>query len=629
MSSSVDNAAPSEPALTRRRRLSRYFRLDIYLRLLPYLWPYKLTAAVVIAMAVGASFLSLASPWPMAILIDSGLSGKPLPGWLSWFPFHGTTAIIFFAVFGGVFLKVFRTCLDIVQDYLKTRVNWNMIVKFKCDLFEHLQKVSLTYHDEKPIGDTIYRLEEDTPFISTLIWSNFRHLITSVITFGTMLAILVGLDWQLTLIALASTPITFAAIARFSNKFRGRSKAIKAISAATQTIAQEVLSGLRVVKAFGQESREQRRYQEKNQAWIVASLRLRVQDELLSLVLGFVGNLNRAIILIIGAFHVRDGRLTIGELLVILNYVDSLYSPIQGLTDVMTNMQMSLASGERVIEVMDVDPEIADRPDARTLERVVGAVSFESVDFAYGESAPVLHDVSFAAAAGEVIAIVGPTGAGKTTIASLIVRFYDPASGRVTLDGQDLRELTVRTLRDHVSLVLQEPILFSATIRENIAYGRPDAPMGEIVEAAKAANAHDFISKLPGGYDAEVGQRGAHLSGGERQRISVARAFLKDAPVLVLDEPTSSIDSRTEAVILDALDRLIVGRTTFIIAHRLSTLRRADQILVVDGGRIVEQGTHAELLIHGGLYAELYRLQTAPRRETTEDDKLATVAKLS
>jgi ATP-binding cassette, subfamily B, bacterial len=628
MSSDTDTAAAAEPR-TLRRRISRYFRLDIYLRLLPYLWPYKLMAAVVIAMAVAASFLSLASPWPMAILIDSGLNGKPLPSWLSWFPFHGTTAVIFLAVFGGVFLKFFRSTLDVVQDYLKTRVNWNMIVRFKCDLFEHLQKVSLTYHDEKPIGDTLYRLEEDTPFISTLIWSNFRHLITSVITFGTMLVVLIGLDWQLTLIALASTPITLAAIARFSNKFRGRSKAIKAISAAAQTIAQEVLSGIRVVKAFGQESREQQRYREKNQAWITSSLRLRVQDEVLSLGLQLVGNLNRAIILVVGAFHVRDGRLTIGELLVILSYVDSLYTPIQGFTDVMTNMQMSLASGERVIEVMNVEPEVENRSDARTLERVVGAVSFEKVDFAYGDGAPVLHDVSFVAAAGDVIAIVGPTGAGKTTIASLIVRFYDPASGRVTLDGQDVRELTVRTLREHVALVLQEPIMFSATIRENIAYGRPDASMGEIVEAAKAANAHDFISKLPGGYNAEVGQRGAHLSGGERQRISVARAFLKDAPVLVLDEPTSSIDSRTEAVILDALDRLIVGRTTFIIAHRLSTLRRADQILVVDGGRIVEQGTHAELLIHGGLYAELYRLQTAPRRENAEADKLATVSKLS
>jgi subfamily B ATP-binding cassette protein MsbA len=278
-----------------------------------------------------------------------------------------------------------------------------------------------------------------------------------------------------------------------------------------------------------------------------------------------------------------------------------------------------MASAERVLEVLDLEPEIRDRPGATTLPQVAGAIAFEDVEFAYRPDQPVLSHINFRARPGQVIAIVGPTGAGKTTLASLAARFYDPAAGRVLLDGHDLRDLTVRTLRDHIALVIQEPILFTGPIRANIAYGRPEAAQDEIEAAARAANAHDFITALPDGYDTEVGERGVRLSGGERQRIAIARAFLKDAPVLILDEPTSSVDSRTELVILEALDRLMVGRTTFIIAHRLSTIRRADQILVLDKGRIVERGSHAELVVHDGLYAQLYRIQTRGLRFDREE----------
>ena len=282
----------------------------------------------------------------------------------------------------------------------------------------------------------------------------------------------------------------------------------------------------------------------------------------------------------------------------------------------LAQMQISLASADRAIEVLDTPIEIQDRPGAKTLSRVDGALAFENVSFSYREGLPVLHDVSFSTKPGEVVAIVGPTGAGKTTIANLIARFYDPHSGRVTLDGHDIRDVTVDTLRANIALVLQEPILFTGTIRENIAYGRPAARPEEIEAAARAANAHDFITALPDGYASHVGHKGVRLSGGERQRICVARAFLRNAPVLILDEPTSSVDSRTEQVILDALDRLMLGRTTFIIAHRLSTIRTADQIIVVDKGHIVEQGSHGELLLQKGLYAELYRIQSAALRRS-------------
>jgi ATP-binding cassette subfamily B protein/subfamily B ATP-binding cassette protein MsbA len=567
--------------------------------------------------------ISLVEPWSLQILIDNGLWGVPLPDWVcQTLPFLAPgngVAIVVSAVIAGILIRLLGNGLDIIYDYFKSRANCGINLRFQADLFQHLQRLSLSYHDQTSVGDSLYRLNNDTGFVSTQLWGNFRHMLTSGLSLVGMVSIVIHMDWQLAVLALSVAPMLYAGVHFYGKIFTPKTKRIKGMEGYSLSILQEVLSCLRVVKAFGQEDYEQRRFEDKAWAALRARLRLSLEQSLFGTGMGFVTKFNRSLILLIGGLHVLSGQLTIGELMVVMAYVGQIHGPLESIGSTLTDMQLSIVSAERVLEVLDVEPEIQDRPGAKSLERVAGAVMFEDLGFAYRPGHPVLHGINVRAQPGEVVAIVGPTGAGKTTLANLIARFYDPVSGRVTLDGYDLRDLTIRTLRDNIALVIQEPILFTSSIRDNIAYGRPEASMEEIEAAARAANAHDFIVALPGGYDARAGERGARLSGGERQRVAIARAFLKDAPVLILDEPTSSVDSRTELVILEALDRLMVGRTTFIIAHRLSTVRRADQIVVVDKGRLVEQGTHADLVKREGLYAQLYRIQTRGLRHDREE----------
>ena len=592
--------------------VNRYFRLDIYGRLFPYIKPFKIIAVITIGISLVRSVTSILNPWPMAILIDYGLLKRELPSFLEALPFFESGQaihIIVFAIVCQVVLRLLKDGLDVVQVYLTQRINSSMTLRLRCDLFNHLQRLSFRYHDRVSVGDSLYRLQNDTAPLAGLIWGHYQSLVTALFRFVTVLFVLVGLNGRIALVVVATLPIMLFVTARESNRLRARSKTVKEIESKAQSIAEEAITNLRIVKAFGQEQREASRYEAEAGDAMRRRVRLNVHQDLLQLVLDFIATTVRSGILLFAAIEVYHGNITIGELTVIMTYVAQVQSPIESMGWTVGNMQMSLASAERFVEVLDEEPDVVESSSARTLRRVTGAVSFEHVHFAYTPGEPVLTDINFEVEPGNVVAIVGHTGAGKTTMASLMARFYDPDAGRITLDGHDLRDLSLQTLRRNLAFVIQEPTIFSSSIAESIAYGKADATHSEIVAAAEAANAHDFITRLNDGYDTLGGERGMRLSGGERQRVAIARAFIMDAPILVLDEPTSALDARTEASLLDALDRLMVGRTTFLIAHRLSTLRRADRILVIDRGRIVEDGTPSELLASGGAYAQLYRIQ--------------------
>jgi len=551
-------------------------------------WPLLV---VILFCDLLASPLFLLTPLPLKIAVDNVVGEAPLPPLLDTLLPDWTTATPLRLLGAVAALQIVIVLLGQAQElatyFLKTYAGEVLTLGFRSALFRHAQRLSLAFHDAKGTADSIYRIQYDAPAIQWVPLHGLIPLLTSIITLISMILITARINGPLALIALAVSPFLFLLSLEYNRRMRADYHEVRGLESNALKVVQEVLTAVRVVKAFGQEEREEGRFARESGAGMQARLRLTLAEGLFGLVINLVIAGGTAAVLFIGVRHVQSGRLTLGELLIVLTYLAQLYGPLRSIIRQAATVQSSLAGAQRAFELIDELPEVAERPDARPLPRAEGAVAFRQVSFAYNPAHPILRKISFTIEPGTRVGVIGKTGAGKTTLISLLMRFYDPTEGEILLDGVDLRRYRLADLRRQFAIVLQEPVLFSTRIAENIAYARPDAGREEIIAAAEAAHAHDFISRLPEGYDTLVGERGMRLSGGERQRISLARAFLKNAPLLILDEPTSSVDTETEAEIMEAMDRLMQGRTTFLISHRPSTLRHCDLLLVIERGRLV------------------------------------------
>jgi ATP-binding cassette subfamily B protein/subfamily B ATP-binding cassette protein MsbA len=573
--------------------------MSIYRRVLAYYRPFSVQTALGLILSLAAIGLSLLKPWPFKIIVDDVLQRNPHAR------FGNSPDLIPLLCLALVIIQLLWGLLNLASNYLFVKVGLQALLKLRTDLYAYLQSLSLKYHDARRSSDSSFRVAYDSQSIQTIYNKGFTNIFGSIITLIGTFVIMLRMDWQLALLSVAIVPLLFAAIYFFAHRIRTQSTSIQEQDSAMLAQAQEGLGAIRMVHAFGREDFEVSRFHERAHESLQANLRLTLTNVNSALVIGTLIAVGTAAMYWVGSLHVLSGTLSLGSLLVFSAYLLMLYQPLEALTYTAWAMEGATAGARRCFEVLDRTDDVVDVPDARAISETSGALRFENVSFSYG-SQPVLHDINLSIAPNQIVALVGGTGAGKSTLLSLVPRFYDPNSGTVTLDGQDLRTITKKSLRAQIAIVLQDTLLFSTTIRENIAYGRPDATDDEIREAARRAQADEFISRLPAGYDSAVGERGGHLSVGQRQRLGIARAFLKDAPILLLDEPTSALDPTTEAAIMETIKELMQGRTTLIVTHRLATIHRVDRIVVLEHGRMVEQGTGAELVANGGVYAKLY-----------------------
>ena len=572
------------------------FNVHIIRRLLVFVKPYWRSMIVSFFLMLVTSGLGLAAPYLVKVAIDQYITQGDLAG-------LNQVALLTAATFVGLYITTGA------QDYLLSRTGQHVLADMRGKLVQHLQDIHLGYHDTHLIGVTVSRVFSDVGVINDLLSQGLITLIGDVVTLAGIIGVMISMDARLALFSFSVLPLMVLATTVFARHAKTAFRETRATVADVIGDLAEGLAGMRVIQAFAQESTTQERFDEVNRANRDAQVRAMTLSFVFMPVVQLLGTLAMAVVLWFGGVAVAAGTLTLGTVFAFLSYVTRFFQPIQELSQLYTTMQSAMAGGERVLQLLDTEPAVADKPDAPPMPRIEGRVELRDVTFAYRADEPVLHDVNLNIAAGQTVALVGPTGAGKTSISNLVARFYEVTEGAVLVDGIDVRDVAQRSLRQQMGIVPQDPFLFSGTIADNIRFGIPDAPQEAVEDAARLANAHDFITNLPDGYQTEIQEGGVNLSLGQRQLLCIARAVLADPRILILDEATSSVDTMTEALIQDALDRLLSGRTAIVIAHRLSTIRNADVICVIDDGQIVEQGTHEELLAANGLYRDLYERQ--------------------
>lgn len=573
-----------------------------YLRLLKYIKPYIKVLGLAIVCIVVAAGANLYLPWIIRDMIDKVLAEKDM-------------VMLNYIAIGIVVTFTIRGIFYYGQSYLVSFVGQRVIIDVRDVLFQKFQRLPLAYFDKRQTGEIMSYLTNDVGAMQSALVDQLIELVTETSILIGSLVMMVYLDWKLSLLTLITIPLVGEAMKLFGRSLKASSHVIQERLADITSLMQESISAIRVVKSFVRECYEIERFHNQNELNFQATMKNVHLTSLLTPTVEFLAAVAVTVIVWFGGYEVVNGKISAGSLVAFLTYAVNLANPVKRISRVYGNIQKAMAAVDRVFAVLDLEETVADRPEAKELPAVKGNIEVKDVTFCYNEGVPALTDINFAAKPGEMIAFVGPSGAGKSTITNLIPRFYDVTEGQIFIDGLDIRDVKLDSLRNQIGIVPQETILFSTTVRENIRYGRLEATDEEVVAAAKAANAHEFIMEMPEGYDTKIGERGLNLSGGQRQRIAIARAILKDPRILILDEATSALDTESEKIVQAALDKLMVGRTTFVIAHRLSTIFQADQIYVIDAGKIVESGTHEELLKLGGLYSNLYNIQFANNRQ--------------
>jgi len=583
------------------------------LRIADLLRPHWKALTIAFVAVLGETLTDLLDPWPMKIILDNVLKPKPLPVWLgrivtSLFG-HTAQPVLIFAVASVAVIAIIGAISGFFDKYLTTSVSQWVGHDLRRTLYHHIQRLSLEEHDKTRSGDLITRVTSDIEGIQDFIESALLGMLVNVMTIVGMIGVMLALNWRFTLIALSVVPVLFIVVFSYTRRIKKASRAVRKKEGDLLSIVQEVLTSIRVVKAFAREDYEEKRFASESLANVEAGLEARSLKARLSPIVEVIVAAGSCLVLWYGTRLALANELTAGDLIVFVAYLGKMYKPMRDLSKMTDTVSKAIVGYERIQEVLQIESQVRDAPGARRAPALTGRIEFDNVSFNYGPEKPIINNVSLKIEPGQVAAIVGPSGAGKTTIVSLIPRFYDPTSGRIVIEGVDVRQYRLKSLRDQISFVLQDTLLFRTTIWQNIAYGKPGAPREEIVRAAELANASEFIDAMPEGYDTMVGERGVSLSGGQRQRIAIARAVIRDTPILILDEPTSGLDAASEQAVMEALQRLMKGRTSIVIAHHLGTIRQADVIFVIKDCELAEQGTHDALIARGGVYAELYALQ--------------------